>query len=111
MNFVEKQAAICRRHGAEFLVSPGHLKAGVARNLGLVPLHGLRHPATEDTTGWYIWSGEFSEAPDFFEPVHVGHLMEICRDVVPYLGLAPGWRFLVAPGHVDVWFDKTLLDV
>jgi hypothetical protein len=26
-----------------------------------------------------------------------------------YLGLAPGWRFLIAPGYEDVWFDEILL--
>ncbi len=30
-------------------------------------------------------------------------------DVLPYLGLPPGWRFLVAPGYVDVWEDPALL--
>jgi hypothetical protein len=28
-----------------------------------------------------------------------------------YLGLAPGWRFLVAPGYKDVWFDAKLLNI
>ena len=27
------------------------------------------------------------------------------------LGLGPGWRFLIAPGHEDVWFDANLLNV
>ena len=31
-------------------------------------------------------------------------------EVLPYLGLAPGWRFLLAPGHVDVWFDPATLE-
>lgn len=26
------------------------------------------------------------------------------------LGLAEGWRFLIAPGHEDVWYDASLLD-
>ena len=25
-------------------------------------------------------------------------------------GLPPGWRFLIAPGHEDVWYDGSLLD-
>jgi hypothetical protein len=25
--------------------------------------------------------------------------------------LGPGWRFLVAPGQEDVWFDPNLLSV
>jgi hypothetical protein len=33
------------------------------------------------------------------------------REIAPYFGLAPGWRVLLAPGYVDVWYDRTLLDV
>ena len=32
-------------------------------------------------------------------------------EVLPYLALPPGWRFLLAPDYQDVWFDESLLDV
>jgi hypothetical protein len=53
---------------------------------------------------------ELSSAADFFQPVHVAHLNEILPAIIPYLGLPAGWRFQVAPGHEDVWFDRALLD-
>ncbi|WP_459213513.1 immunity protein Imm33 domain-containing protein [Paraburkholderia caribensis] len=28
---------------------------------------------------------------------------------MPYLGLPPGWRFLIAEGYEDVWEDAKLL--
>ena len=74
------------------------------------PLHGLRHPAQGGTSGWYLWTGALSQDPAFFKPVHVEHLFARCPAVLPYLGLPPGWRFLIAPGHEDVWFDASLLD-
>lgn len=78
----------------------------------MLPLNGLRHAADGDTIGWYIWAGEeLSQDPDFFEPVHVAHLAELCPAALPFLGLPPGWRFLVAGEHVDVWEDRSLLDV
>lgn len=87
------------------------MKVGVARNVRerLVPLNGLRHTPEGDTTGWYIWAGEeLSDDPQFFEPIHVGHLAELCPEVLPYLALPPGWRFLIAPSYEDVWEDATL---
>jgi len=30
---------------------------------------------------------------------------------VPFLGLPPGWRVLLAPGQEEVWFDAELLSV
>jgi hypothetical protein len=73
------------------------------------PLHGERSLATATTTGWYIWAGENSGANDFFRAVHSAHLDFWCPDAVPYLGLPPGWRFLIAPNYEDVWFDESLL--
>ena len=76
------------------------------------PVTGLRHPPEGDTNGWYIWCGEFSEADDFFEPLHVEHLKEYLPQVRRYLSLPPGFRFLFDNnGYEDIWFDDSLLDV
>lgn len=75
-----------------------------------MPLNGLRHPPEEGTSGWFVWAGrELPDDPDFFVPLHVEHLDDWCPQVLPYLALPPGWRFLLAPGHEDVWHDPTLL--
>jgi hypothetical protein len=110
----DEQARICHRFGVEPFPSPSDLKVGVARNVreGLVPLNGMRHPPSAGTAGWYIWAGtELSSDAGFFIPLHVRHLKTWRPDVLPYLALPPGWRFLIAPGHEDVWFDPSLLDV
>lgn len=89
------------------------MKVGLAQHtLSERPLNGLRHPPEGDTTGWYIWAGgELGSADDFFDPVHVAHLVEVLPQLIPYLGLPAGWRFQISPGHEDVWFDPSLLDV
>ena len=70
----------------------------------------MRHEPEEGTTGWFIWAGEeLSDDPDFFVPLHVEHLAEWSPDVLPYLALPPGWRFLLAPDYEDVWLDASLL--
>jgi len=107
-----EQAAICARFGIEASgVGPEQI-AGVAWSVrsGLVPVNGLRHEPAGDTSGWYIWAGEeLSDDPGFFVPLHVEHLTRWRPEVVPYLALPPGWRFLLAPGHEDVWHDGSLL--
>jgi hypothetical protein len=102
---------VCERFGVEALPPPGESKVGIAlRTLHLFPLNGLRHPPTGDTSGWYIWGGEMlGDSADFFQPLHVSHLPERCPTVLQYLALPPGWRFLLAPGQEDVWFDSTLV--
>jgi hypothetical protein len=55
-------------------------------------------------TGWWIWSTEtFSEADDFFVPLCARDLQERCPEILKYVGLAPGWRFLIAPGYESLY--------
>jgi hypothetical protein len=107
----QEQVEICARIGAEFLECAPESKMGIAlQTLSMQPLHGLRHTPSDGTCGWYVWAGEeLGVEPHFFQPIHVSHLSNRCPMILPYLGLAPGWRFIIAPGYEDVWFDPTLL--
>jgi hypothetical protein len=105
------QRIVCERLGTSPIDAPEGLKVGIGGRGGEGPVHGLRHPPEGDTTGWYIWRGELSDADDFFSPLHVSHLKTQLPEVVPYLALPPGWRFLLGPGHEDIWYDAALLDV
>ena len=106
-----KQAAICARHGVSPEAPSSFLKLGIALStLGQQPINGLRHSPESGTSGWFVWAGEaFSDASDFFQPLHIHHLEQRCSEILPYLALPPGWRFLLAPGQEDVWFDASLL--
>lgn len=107
-----EQDQICARFGVEPVASPDEFKVGIARNVrsGIHPVNGLRIRPDADTTGWYNWAGqEWSDDPEFFLPLHVRHLATWAPQVIPFLLLPPGWRFLVAPGHEDVWKDDRLL--
>jgi hypothetical protein len=114
MNDMEmEQREICKKNGSEYVPSEPFKKLGIAmKTMEKMPINALRHPAESDTCGWYIWAGEtFSEDPDFFQPLHVMHISEKCPEIIPYFGLAPGWRVLLSAESVDVWFDKDLLNV
>jgi hypothetical protein len=105
-----EQREICQRFGSGYVPSPMNSKFGIAiSTLTVRPLNALRHPLSADTSGWYVWGGELVDDPEFFQPLHVEHMGEYCPELVPYLGLAPGWRVQLAPGHEDVWFDPGLL--
>ena len=113
MNLIEKQKKICKKYGAKFIESPNNFKVGISKNVkaGELPIHGLRHPMENDTTGWYIWAGEYSDDPNFFQPLHIEHLDEWNPLIKEYLGLPPGWRFLITDDYEDVWEDKKLLNI
>lgn len=105
------QTQICRRYDVPLKKAEADSIFGFALKSGSIdePLHGLRHKPIEGTSGWYIWRGEYSDAGDFFSPLHIKHASERCPESIPYLGLPEGWRFLVKGEYADVWFDETLL--
>ena len=104
-------ADICARYGSPMAPpSPDDMLGVALATVGAAPLNALRHPSEGGTYGWFIWGGEeLSSSPDFFQPLHVMHLAEYAPQLMPFLALAPGWRVLLAPGQVDVWFDAKLL--
>ena len=113
-NLESIQRIICEEHNAEYLSSSSEKKIGISLNIKdhKFPINGLRHPPEGDTTGWYIWGGEhLSEDDNFFQPLHVIHLDSWCPDVQKFLGLPPGWRFLITEDYEDVWFDSSLLEL
>jgi hypothetical protein len=109
---IQKQKDTCTKANSDWRpVNPKH-KIGISDNLDQQPVHGLRHSPEKGTTGWFIWTGEYSPADDFFKPIHAVHLLERRPDLIKYLALPPGYRFLVDDkGHEDIWEDKQLLDV
>ena len=113
METADAQDEVCRRVGVDADRPDPGSKLGISRNLrsDVVPLNGLRHPPSGDTSGWYLWRGEdLSQDPDFFVPLHIEHVADWCPDAIPYLALPPGWRFLRASDHEDIWFDPALLE-
>ena len=105
-----EQIAICARFQSEVVPAEPDLKVGIALNtLKLLPLNATRCEQENGTCGWYIYGGEYSEDPEFYQPLHVSHLSKYCPTIIPYLALAPGWRVLVAPDYEDVWYDPHCL--
>ena len=56
-----------------------------------------------------VWRG-VELGPPIFSPLHVRHLSTRSPEVLKFIGLPPGYRFLVAGEYVDVWYDASLLD-
>ncbi len=107
MTLAERQRAICTKWGSPFIEADSHLKCGVAiKTIGLNPIYGVRYAKCKGTTGWYLWCGEYSDDPAFYDPVCTRHLLDYLPLVLPYLCLAPGYCFIIdANGYEDIWFE------
>jgi len=110
-NFEDEQIRLCQKYQADYWALDLDSKIGVSMNLlsGELPINGLRHRPEGDTNGWYLWAGEVPQPDaDFFQPLHARHLIEKSPRLLRYLGLPPGWRFLIAREYEDIWYDETL---
>src|SRR5689334_13987647 len=115
LEFIIKQNIVCKKYNTEYVSATFDKLIGIAIKsfeMFQMPINGLRHPSENNhSAGWYLWAGEYSDADDFFQPIHIKHLLEICPKAINYLGLPPGWRFLLDNKYEDVWYDKTLLKI
>ncbi|MFI0431275.1 hypothetical protein [Mariniflexile sp. HMF6888] len=110
--YTEAQKRICERYNSDFTQIDKKLFIGISTDLELEPINGLRHPKHGKMNGWYIWSGEWSDAEDFFKPICLEHLIERKPDIIKYLGLDVGFRFLTdKKGYEDVWFDQNITEL
>jgi hypothetical protein len=105
------QVALCARLGTTPLFVSGVDGLGASRSLlgSVWPVQGVRCLPSGGTCGWFLWAGEFSSDPGFFEPLTVLRALEARPQIAQYLGLPPGWGFITAEGYEDVWQDASLL--
>ena len=109
---IERQKTICEKYESKWNPINKKLKIGIGSDLNADPIHGIRHPKVKGTTGWYIWTGEYSESDDFFQPMCAEHLLQLRPELIKYFGLDVGFRFLADNnGYEDVWFDKEISEL
>jgi hypothetical protein len=109
---IESQKEICATHNSKWKPINKKLRVGVSAKLDTDPINGLRHPNEKGTTGWFIWTGDYSERDDFFQPMCAEHLLQKRPDIIKYLGLDIGYRFLAdRNGYEDIWYDEKLKNI
>ena len=103
----EKQQRICDKHG----LPPQAPEAMVALAIGSLaqsPIYGTRIALPENgTVSWFFHCGEHDDADDFYQPVHASHLPDMLPQVVDYLALPSGAKFILdRDGYEDVWLEE-----
>ena len=63
---INRQKEICATHNSQWKPINKKLRVGASANLDKDPINGMRHPHEKGTTGWFIWTGDYSESDDFF---------------------------------------------
>ena len=109
---IDRQKAICEKYKSKWNPINKKLMIRCGAELKSNPIHGLRQAKEGHSTGWYIWTGEWSDESDFFEPICAEHLLQKRPELIKYFGLDLGYRFLIDDKkYEDVWFDEKLLNI
>ncbi|WP_434294000.1 immunity protein Imm33 domain-containing protein [Burkholderia gladioli] len=103
-DLLELQQQTCERLGLPDC-EPEEMVAVAISTLGKMPVYGTRISLPGGgNVSWFFHCGEYSEAADFYQPVHAEHLSELLPLVLQYLRLPPGSKFIVdSHGYEDIW--------
>ncbi|WP_180008107.1 MULTISPECIES: hypothetical protein [unclassified Acinetobacter] len=102
---IAEQKLLCEEVGSTYVEVQGDDVIAVAvHTLNKDPIVGIRKPAEGDeNVSWYIYGGEL-EGADNFETMTVRKLQDVVPEVLPYLALDIGYRFMIdADDYEDVW--------
>lgn len=103
---IAEQKLLCEEFGSNYIEVKGDdLIAVAVQTLEKDPLVGIRKkPETAENVSWYIYGGELEEGTDHFETMTVRELQELVPEVLPYLALDIGFRFMIdGDDYEDVW--------
>ena len=102
---IAEQKLLCEEVGSAYVEVKGDDVIAVAvHTLKKDPSVGIRKPAEgEEQVSWYIYGGEL-EGADSFETMTIRKFQELAPEVLPYLALDVGYRFMIdADDYEDVW--------
>ncbi|TDY35682.1 hypothetical protein [Janthinobacterium sp. 75] len=103
----ETQRRICDKFGLP-AQAPEPMVALAIGSLAQSPIYGTRIVLPENgTISWFIHCGEHDTASGFYQPLHVEHLHEMLPQVLDYLALPSGAKFIIdREGYEDVWLEE-----
>lgn len=103
---IAEQKLLCEEVGSAYVeVSGDDVIAVAVHTLNQDPIVGIRKASDAATkVSWYIYGGEQVSSDADFEIMTVRELQDIAPEVLPYLALDQGFRFMIdADDYEDVW--------
>ena len=103
---IAEQKLLCEEVGSAYVEVSGDDVVAVAVNtLEQEPIVGIRKkPESVENVSWFIYGGEQVSNEEAFETMTVRELQDIMPDVLPYLALEQGFRFMIdGDDYEDVW--------
>ncbi len=110
MNLIDLQKQICEKYQSVYrAINESEMIAIALQTLGQQPITASRVILRDgEMISWFIHCGEYSDADDFYQPMHASHLDQLLPQVLPYLALDHGFNFIIDDdGYEDIWSEFT----
>jgi hypothetical protein len=106
LEFWRDQHEVCLKAGSVFAPPRPDQLVAVSADLTISPeIEGVRYSLGSNKSGWIITSQGFSGPVKSLQQEHMLHIIQYRRDIIRYLALSTGYRFL-SNGESRVWFDR-----
>jgi hypothetical protein len=107
----QDQVNICKQYGQQFLACPGDSIMGVAFRDARTRPSAWAEAQTKrrDERMGHLGRGVFFCGRFLLPAERRAHTLDRALEIINYLILQPGCRFLLAEEYADVWFDAALL--
>ena len=108
MEFWRDQHNVCRRANAAFAPPRPDELVAVSPDLVEAPvIEAVRHELGHGQSGWIMTSEGFEGPVQSLRQEHLLHLVSSRRDILRYVALPVGFRFVTNDGST-VWFDQSV---
>ncbi|WOE32100.1 MULTISPECIES: hypothetical protein [unclassified Acinetobacter] len=108
---IAEQKLLCEEVESAYIeVSGDDVVAVATQTLNQEPIVGIRKIAEgPENVSWYIYGGELPDGDAVFSTMTIKELQEIIPEVLPYLALDTGYRFMIdSDDYEDVWKESDI---
>ena len=69
-------------------------------------IEGIRYESPQDESGWYLITDDYNDDIKSLKKVHFFHVAFARPDILKYLALPFGYRFIMQNGNIEVYKDE-----
>ncbi|MBO9693383.1 hypothetical protein [Chryseobacterium sp.] len=69
-------------------------------------IEGIRYESPQDETGWYLITDDYNDDIKSLKMVHFYHVVFARPDIVKYLAIPFGYRFMMKEGDIEISKDE-----
>lgn len=107
ISVVREQSEICRQHN--FIPLFPNFNQSVVISDGVYEgkdIEGIRYDSPQDESGWYLITDDYNDDIKSLKMVHFYHVAFARPDILKYLAIPFGYRFIMKEGNIEIYKDE-----